>query len=149
MKVASLWFFQPLYLSLHTLVVMELTSIHFCQCFVTINFLNTTITIIYLHLITQRSKVYILPRSFQLYNSNHWLVEKISLRVMHFSRTGKACNLVELHKIKWNKIDGKSDDVNEYLFVWINWSEPKVASDHPPIALWKKIRQKSNFPGST
>ena len=42
-KVASLWFFQPLYLSLYTLVSMGFTSIHFYQCFITINILNTTI----------------------------------------------------------------------------------------------------------
>ena len=28
---------------LHTLVIMEFMSIHFCQCFVTINFINTII----------------------------------------------------------------------------------------------------------
>ena len=43
LKVALLQFFQPLYLSLHTLVVMEFTSIHFCQCFENINIPNTTI----------------------------------------------------------------------------------------------------------
>ena len=60
---------------------------------------------------------------------------KISHKVLHFSRTGKSCNLVELHKIKWNGTDRKSGDVEGCLFVWINWSESKV---DPPVAVRKK-----------
>ena len=33
----------------------------------------------------------------------------------------------------------KNESVYKYLFTWINCSESKVASDHPPIALGKKI----------
>ena len=39
-------------------------------------------------------------------------MENVSSKVMHFSMNRKARNLVELHKIKRNEIDEKSDDVD-------------------------------------
>ena len=39
-------------------------------------------------------------------------METVSSKVMHFPLTRKAHNLVELHKIKRNEIDEKSDDVD-------------------------------------
>ena len=75
-KVASLWFFHLLYLFLHTLVVMDFISIHFCQCFVTINFLNTTITRIPCLCITQWDRTMYLFRLPARNILNKWFVRE-------------------------------------------------------------------------
>ena len=82
-KVASLWFFQPLHVSFQTLVAMEFSFIQFRQCFVTINFLNfATITRCHISALNGIEQGIYFVHLQETYQISGWKKERIHLNVI-------------------------------------------------------------------